>query len=73
MLIGKINPKKEMHAFDGYADKSASEKKILRNVFSKGDQYFNSGDILVMDKYGYFCFKDRTGDTFRSVVKALFK
>lgn len=23
------------------------------------------GDILVMDEYGYFYFKDRTGDTFR--------
>jgi acyl-coenzyme A synthetase/AMP-(fatty) acid ligase len=24
-----------------------------------------SGDILVMDEYGYLYFKDRTGDTFR--------
>lgn len=24
-----------------------------------------SGDILVQDEYGYFYFKDRTGDTFR--------
>ncbi len=23
------------------------------------------GDILLMDEYGYFFFKDRTGDTFR--------
>lgn len=24
-----------------------------------------SGDVLVMDDYGYMYFKDRTGDTFR--------
>ena len=24
-----------------------------------------SGDMLVMDEYGYMSFKDRTGDTFR--------
>lgn len=23
------------------------------------------GDIMVQDEYGYFYFKDRTGDTFR--------
>ncbi|KAL0277432.1 UNVERIFIED_CONTAM: hypothetical protein PYX00_004716 [Menopon gallinae] len=65
MFVGKINPKKALHSFTGYADKQASEKKILKNVFAAGDQYFNSGDILVMDEYGYFYFKDRTGDTFR--------
>lgn len=27
--------------------------------------YFNSSDILVMDLFGYYFFKDRTGDTFR--------
>lgn len=37
----------------------------MRNVFREGDQFFNSSDILVMDLYGYFYFKDRTGDTFR--------
>jgi solute carrier family 27 fatty acid transporter 1/4 len=24
-----------------------------------------SGDVLVMDEFGYFYFRDRTGDTFR--------
>lgn len=27
--------------------------------------YFNSSDVLVMDVFGYYYFKDRTGDTFR--------
>ena len=34
-------------------------------MFSKGDQYFLTGDILCMDELGYLYFKDRTGDTFR--------
>ncbi|GBP61965.1 Long-chain fatty acid transport protein 1 [Eumeta japonica] len=46
-------------------DKTASEKKMVRNVRKHGDCYFNTGDILVMDHYGYFYFRDRTGDTFR--------
>lgn len=65
IFIGKINPKRAVSAFSGYADKKASEKKIIHDVFNKGDLYFNSGDILVQDILGYFFFKDRTGDTFR--------
>ncbi|XP_012533314.1 long-chain fatty acid transport protein 4 [Monomorium pharaonis] len=65
VFVGKINPKKVVNDFTGYADKKASEKKIIHDVFEKGDRVFNSGDILVMDELGYFYFKDRTGDTFR--------
>ncbi|CAK1543410.1 unnamed protein product [Leptosia nina] len=65
LLLGKIEPKKAILTFAGYADKTASEKKMVRNVRVKGDCYFNTGDILVMDHFGYFYFKDRTGDTFR--------
>lgn len=65
ILVGKINPKRAISEFEGYADKEATEKKILRDVFEKGDVYFNSGDVLVQDEFGYYFFKDRTGDTFR--------
>ncbi|XP_011879573.1 PREDICTED: long-chain fatty acid transport protein 4 [Vollenhovia emeryi] len=65
IFVGKINPKKVMNDFNGYADAKASEQKIIHDVFKKGDRVFNSGDILVMDELGYFYFKDRTGDTFR--------
>ncbi|CAG4952138.1 unnamed protein product [Parnassius apollo] len=65
LLLGKIDPKKAILTFSGYADKTASEKKMVRNVRVENDCYFNTGDILVMDHYGYFYFKDRTGDTFR--------
>lgn len=65
LLLGKIDPKKPILNFAGYADKTASEKKMVHNVRKEGDCYFNSGDVFVMDHFGYFYFKDRTGDTFR--------
>ncbi|NXN71612.1 S27A6 protein, partial [Himantopus himantopus] len=52
--------------FFGYAgNNEASEKKLLRNVFVKGDVYFNTGDLLVKDEDGFLYFSDRVGDTFR--------
>ncbi|XP_077283249.1 long-chain fatty acid transport protein 4-like isoform X2 [Arctopsyche grandis] len=66
LLIGRINPKStSLHSFTGYVDRDSTKKKILRNVFKSDDTYFNSGDILVMDDFGFYYFKDRTGDTFR--------
>ncbi|ESQ86837.1 long-chain-acyl-CoA synthetase [Asticcacaulis benevestitus] len=53
------------HAFSGYADKAASQKKILTDVFKKGDQWFRTGDLMKQDKAGYLYFIDRIGDTFR--------
>ncbi|KAI8143898.1 hypothetical protein BJV82DRAFT_609800 [Fennellomyces sp. T-0311] len=53
-------------SFDGYyQNEKATEKKILRNVLEKGDAYFRSGDLLQMDRDGFFFFGDRVGDTFR--------
>jgi len=51
--------------FIGYTDKAATEKKILRDVFIKGDAYLLSGDLLKRDSEGFFYFVDRIGDTFR--------
>lgn len=65
VFVGKIDSRKAVNDFSGYVDKKASEQKIIRDVFKKGDRVFNTGDILVMDELGYFYFKDRTGDTFR--------
>ncbi|KAM8973531.1 long-chain fatty acid transport protein 2-like [Pelodytes ibericus] len=63
LLIGKITRKSP---FIGYAgDKSQTEKKKLKDVFEKGDLYFNSGDLLMIDKEGFIYFQDRVGDTFR--------
>ncbi|XP_066978798.1 long-chain fatty acid transport protein 4-like isoform X4 [Macrobrachium rosenbergii] len=64
-FIGKIVKNDPVRDFHGYADEKATAKKIVRDVFVKGDCAFLSGDILVMDYEGYLYFKDRTGDTFR--------
>ncbi|WP_029416043.1 long-chain-acyl-CoA synthetase [Brevundimonas bacteroides] len=53
------------HDFSGYADKAASEKKILTDVFQRGDRWFRTGDLMRQDSEGYFYFIDRIGDTFR--------
>ena len=61
-MLGKIRSRAE---FDGYKDKSATEKKILRDAFGKGDAWFNTGDLVRVDKKKYLYFVDRLGDTFR--------
>ncbi|KAB7496745.1 Long-chain fatty acid transport protein 1 [Armadillidium nasatum] len=63
-FVGKIRDT-PLGDFHGYADKKASEKKVIHDVFQKGDSAFASGDILEMDEFGYVYFKDRMGDTFR--------
>jgi fatty-acyl-CoA synthase len=63
--IGKIDPNKARARFDGYTKADSTEKKILRDVFEKGDAWFRTGDLMRRDKYGYFYFVDRTGDSFR--------
>jgi acyl-CoA synthetase (AMP-forming)/AMP-acid ligase II len=62
ILLGKIRPRGE---FDGYQDKAASEKKVVRDAFAKGDAWFNTGDLLRADRMGNLFFVDRLGDTFR--------
>ena len=52
-------------AYSGYADKAASEKKILHDVFEKGDAWFRTGDLMKRDIDDYLYFVDRIGDTFR--------
>ena len=51
--------------FTGYADKAASDKKILRDVFETGDRWFRTGDLMRIDAEGYYYFVDRIGETFR--------
>ncbi|MBS0362852.1 MAG: long-chain-acyl-CoA synthetase [Proteobacteria bacterium] len=51
--------------YAGYVDKAASDKKVLHDVFEKGDRWFATGDLMKTDADGYFYFVDRIGDTFR--------
>uniref|UniRef100_A0A3B5M7B5 long-chain-fatty-acid--CoA ligase n=1 Tax=Xiphophorus couchianus TaxID=32473 RepID=A0A3B5M7B5_9TELE len=65
MLVGRISDKDPLRRFDGYADQDSTNQKIAHHVFQMGDSAYVSGDVLVMDEYGYMYFRDRSGDTFR--------
>jgi fatty-acyl-CoA synthase len=60
-----FDPLRPGQRFDGYADKGETEKKILHDVFRKGDLWFLTGDLMRRDKRGYYYFVNRIGDTFR--------
>jgi len=64
-FIGKIVKNHPSRGFDGYVDKEATQKKIAHDVMCKGDMWFRSGDLLIMDEFGWMYFVDRMGDTFR--------
>jgi fatty-acyl-CoA synthase len=51
--------------FEGYSNRAESDKKMLRDVFKRGDLWFRTGDLMRRDAHGYFYFVDRIGDTFR--------
>jgi fatty-acyl-CoA synthase len=51
--------------FEGYTSAADTEKKILRDVFTPGDAYLRSGDLMRIDEQGFYYFVDRVGDTFR--------
>ncbi len=62
LLIGEITKK---WSFEGYTQKEATEKSILRNAFKKNDAWFNTGDVLKEVGCKHLQFVDRMGDTFR--------
>jgi fatty-acyl-CoA synthase len=64
--IGKIaDGAMEPAGFEGYTDDRATQDKILRDVFSIGDRWFRTGDLMRKDAAGFWYFVDRMGDTFR--------
>ncbi|KAH8682557.1 hypothetical protein BX600DRAFT_47023 [Xylariales sp. PMI_506] len=59
--VGKVDD-----TFQGYYNnKKATEGKIVRDVLTKGDALFRSGDLVSWDPEGRLYFHDRIGDTFR--------
>ena len=57
--------------FEGYTSGEATEKKLVRDVVTPGNLYFNSGDLMKSVEVGFsfgqkhYQFVDRIGDTFR--------
>jgi citronellyl-CoA synthetase len=62
LLIGKITNRSP---FDGYTDPEKNKSVILKDVFTKGDSYFNTGDLVRDIGFRHAQFVDRLGDTFR--------
>ncbi len=65
--IGRISAGGADHGgrFDGYTDPAETERKVLRDVFVRGDAWFRTGDLMRRDEQGFYYFIDRIGDTFR--------
>jgi len=65
-LLYKLDADDISKKFQGYFnDEKASESKILRDVLTKGDAWFRTGDMISRDADGRTYFSDRIGDTFR--------
>ncbi|MCV7152254.1 long-chain-acyl-CoA synthetase FadD6 [Mycolicibacterium pyrenivorans] len=62
LLLSKVS---NFQPFDGYTDKEATEKKLVRDAFKEGDVWFNTGDLMRSQGFGHAAFTDRLGDTFR--------
>ncbi len=62
VLLGRI---RGASRFDGYRDAAASETKIVRGAFARGDAWFDTGDLMREDDRRNLFFVDRLGDTFR--------
>ncbi len=64
-VIGEIKKTDSRFSFEGYGNKTDTNRKCLKNAFKKGDLWFRTGDLMKQDSLGYFYFIDRIGDTFR--------
>lgn len=62
LLISGVNDRVPV---DGYTDPEETEKKIIRDAFKDGDEWFNSGDLVRDQGFSHIAFVDRLGDTFR--------
>ncbi|XP_054566191.1 long-chain fatty acid transport protein 5 isoform X3 [Eptesicus fuscus] len=52
--------------FLGYrGPRELSERKLVRKVRRPDDIYYNTGDVLSVDREGFLYFHDRLGDTYR--------
>src|SRR5437899_2554999 len=64
-LLGRVAAGGAGMEYDGYTDREATERKLVRDAFEPGDAWFRTGDLLRRDADGYYYFVDRIGDTFR--------
>ncbi|WP_336356820.1 long-chain-acyl-CoA synthetase [Pseudomonas granadensis] len=62
LLLARIDEKAPL---DGYTDPQKTARVVLQDVFTRGDRYFNTGDLLRNIGFGHAQFVDRLGDTYR--------
>ena len=62
LLLGEIT---ELTPFPGYVNKNKNAEKIFKDVFQKGDEWYNTGDLIRNIGFDHAQFVDRLGDTFR--------
>ncbi|KZZ97731.1 isopenicillin N-CoA synthetase [Moelleriella libera RCEF 2490] len=62
-MLVKLQSRKAWAGY--YGAEEATRKKLLQDVFAKGDFYFRTGDALRRDDNGHWYFIDRLGDTYR--------
>lgn len=62
LLIAEIS---RLFPFPGYVNQRHNDSKVFKNVFKKGDEWFNTGDLMRDIGLGHVQFVDRVGDTFR--------
>jgi acyl-CoA synthetase (AMP-forming)/AMP-acid ligase II len=61
--IGRVN---SMDFYSDYLNNpEANEKKLIANVFKKGDLFQRTGDLLMREHGHWIRFHDRSGDTYR--------
>ncbi|KAG0131892.1 hypothetical protein HOY82DRAFT_484538 [Tuber indicum] len=65
-VLWKLDPNDIKKTFQGYfQNPKASDEKVVRDAFKKGDAYFRTGDLQKRTRDGLWYFIDRIGDTYR--------
>lgn len=62
-VIGRVKDRGLLTEYLG--NSSATEEKLIKDVFVKGDLFQKMGDLVIQDRDGWVHFHDRIGDTFR--------
>ena len=62
-VIGRVRDRTTLTEYLG--NPSATEEKLIKDVFRKGDLFQKMGDLALQDGDGWVHFHDRIGDTFR--------
>ncbi len=60
-----FEPSRSQKGRPGAWAKGETDDPMLKDVFRKGDVWFNTGDLVQRLGYGHAAFIDRIGDTFR--------